>query len=369
MRRTSKDTEESARKITRRGLLLGAAQLGFMGVLGLRMRYMQVEQADEFRLLAEENRVNLRLLPPARGLIYDRNGVILAENEQNYRIVLVREDAGDVDQVLARLSQIIQLDPEELDRARREIFRRSPFVPVTVADRLTWEEFAEVSVNAPALPGISPEVGLSRHYPLGADFAHIVGYVGPVSDYDLNRLEDPDPLLQIPKFQIGKTGVESKLETTLRGKAGTKRIEVNAVGRVMRELGRVEGRPGANLQLTIDSALQNFVQARLGEESASAVVMDIEHGDILAIGSAPTFDPNKFVRGISVPDYAALTENPYRPLANKSVQGVYPPGSTIKMVTALAALDPRPLPKGIFLWISSSMPACGRRWASSFSAS
>ena len=245
MRRTSKDTEESARKITRRGLLLGAAQLGFMGVLGLRMRYMQVEQADEFRLLAEENRVNLRLLPPARGLIYDRNGVILAENEQNYRIVLVREDAGDVDQVLARLSQIIQLDPEELDRARREIFRRSPFVPVTVADRLTWEEFAEVSVNAPALPGISPEVGLSRHYPLGADFAHIVGYVGPVSDYDLNRLEDPDPLLQIPKFKIGKTGVESKLETTLRGKAGTRRIEVNAVGRVMRELGRVEGQARA----------------------------------------------------------------------------------------------------------------------------
>ena len=163
MRRSSRDTEESARRITRRGLLLGGAQLGFMGLLGLRMRYMQVEQADEFRLLAEENRVNLRLLPPARGLIYDRNGVILAENEQNYRIVLVREDAGDVDQVLARLSQIIHLDPEELERARKEIFRRSPFVPVTVADRLSWEEFAEVSVNAPALPGITPEVGLSRH--------------------------------------------------------------------------------------------------------------------------------------------------------------------------------------------------------------
>ena len=129
------------------------------------------------------------------------------------------------------------------------------------------------------------------------------------------------------------------MESDLRGKAGTKRIEVNAVGRVMRELGRVEGRAGANLQLTIDSALQNFVQARLGEESASAVVMDIEHGDILAIGSAPTFDPNKFVRGISVADYSALTENEYRPLANKSVQGVYPPGSTIKMVTALAALE------------------------------
>ena len=339
MRRTPRDTEESARCISRRGLVLGGLQVGVMGVLALRMRYMQVEQADEFRLLAEENRVNLRLLPPARGLIYDRNGVALAENEQIYRIVLVREDAGDVDAVLERLSRIITLDPEELQRARREIDRRSPFVPVTVADRLSWDAFAEVAVNAPALPGISPEVGLSRLYPLEADFAHIIGYVGPVSDYDLNRVEDPDPLLQIPKFQIGKSGVEDKLESTLRGKAGTKQIEVNAVGRVMRELGRQEGRAGANLQLTIDSGLQNFVQARLGEDSASAVVVDIPTGDILALGSTPSFDPNKFVRGISVPDYAELTGNEYRPLANKSAQGAYPPGSTFKMVVALAALE------------------------------
>ncbi|MCG6904676.1 MAG: penicillin-binding protein 2 [Rhodobacter sp.] len=339
MRRNPKDTEESARRISRRGLILGGLQLVFMGGLALRMRYMQVEQADQFRLLAEENRVNLRLLPPARGLIYDRNGVALAENEQNYRIVLVREDAGDVDAVLARLSELVRLDPEELERARREIARRSPFVPVTIADRLSWAEFAEVAVNGPALPGVTPEVGLSRIYPLAEDFAHVVGYVGPVSDYDLNRIEDPDPLLQIPKFQIGKSGVENKMESVLRGKAGTKRIEVNAVGRVMRELDRQEGRAGANLQLTIDSGLQNYVQARLGADSASSVVIDIETGDILALGSAPSFDPNKFVRGISVSDYGELTGNEYRPLANKSVQGVYPPASTFKMVTILAALE------------------------------
>ncbi len=339
MRRTPKDTEESARRITRRGLVLGGLQLGFMGVLALRMRYMQVEQADEFRLLAEENRVNLRLLPPARGLIYDRNGVVVAENEQNYRIVLVKEDAGDVDAVLDRLQRIVRLDPEEIERIRRETDRLSPFVPVTVADRLSWEAFAEVAVNAPALPGVSPEVGLSRIYPLAEDFAHLIGYVGPVSDYDLGQLENPDPLLQIPRFQIGKVGVESRMEEVLRGRAGTKRIEVNAVGRVMRELGRQEGRPGANLQLTVDSMLQNYVQVRLGEDSASAVVLDIKSGDVLAIGSAPSFDPNKFVRGISVADYSALTENEYRPLANKSVQGVYPPGSTFKMITALAALE------------------------------
>lgn len=339
MKRAPRDNDESARKVSRRALLLGGGQLAFMGVLGLRMRYMQVDQADQFRLLAEENRVNIRLIPPARGLIYDRFGDIIAENEQNYRVVIVREDAGDVDETIARLARLIELDPDDLERATKELKRLSPFVPVTIADRLKWEDLAKVAVNAPALPGVTPEVGLSRHYPLKEDFAHIVGYVGPVSDYDLGKLKNPDPLLQIPKFQIGKVGVETKLESNLRGRAGTLRIEVNAVGRVMRELERQEGIAGENLQLTIDSMLQNFVQARMADESAAAVVIDTQNGDLLAMGSSPSFDPNKFVRGISVADYGELTGNTYRPLSNKSVQGTYPPGSTFKMVTALAALE------------------------------
>ncbi|WP_099827384.1 penicillin-binding protein 2 [Oceaniglobus indicus] len=340
MKRSPKDTETSVRRITRRGMVLGSLQLGMMGVLGWRMRQMQVEQADEFRLLAEENRINMRLIAPARGLIFDRGGIPVAENTQNYRIVIVREDAGDVDAVIDRLRQLIYLDPDELERSLREMNRRSAFVPVTLTDQRSWEDIATVAVNAPALPGIIPDVGLTRHYPLGPDFSHIVGYVGPVSDYDLSRIEDKDPLLQIPKFQIGKTGVENKYERELRGKAGNKRIEVNAAGRVMRELSRDNGVPGANLQLTVDTNLQNFVEARLSlEESAAAVIMSPQSGDLLAIGSAPTFDPNKFVRGISVPDYKALTENIYRPLANKSVQGAYPPGSTFKMMVTLAALD------------------------------
>ena len=334
-----KDNEASARIISRRAILLGSGQLVFVGVLGLRMRFMQVEQADRFRLLAEENRVNIRLIAPARGLIYDRNGEVIAENEQNYRIVIVREDAGDIDAAIARLARLVELDPIDLERAAKELKRLSPFVPVTIADRLEWQDLAEVAVNAPALPGVTPEVGLSRHYPLGPDFAHLVGYVGPVSDFDLGKLDDPDPLLQIPNFQIGKIGVETKLESALRGRAGTLRIEVNAAGRIMRELDRQEGIAGENLQLTVDAGLQNFLQARLEGESASAVVMDTVTGDILAIGSTPSFDPNKFVRGISVADYSVLTEDNYRPLANKSVQGLYPPGSTFKMVTALAALQ------------------------------
>ncbi|SDI32247.1 penicillin-binding protein 2 [Aliiruegeria lutimaris] len=337
MRRPPKDTEESARRITRRGLVLGGSMLAFMSVLAGRMRYMQVDQAEEFRLLAEENRINIRLIPPARGLIFDRTGQPIAENVQNYRIVIVREDAGDLDETFAKLRTLVPLSDDDVERALREVRRRSPFVPVTIADQLDWEDVAEVAVNAPALPGVTPEVGLTRHYPLSADFAHVVGYVGPVSDYDLSKLEDPDPLLQIPKFQIGKIGLEAKREDQLRGSAGTKRIEVNAGGRVMRELSRQEGQKGADLQLTLDHDLQNFVNARLGSESAAAVVMDVNNGDILAISSAPAFDPNLFVRGISVKDYRALTENDHRPLADKSVQGTYPPGSTFKMVTALAA--------------------------------
>lgn len=339
MKRSGRETADSARRITRRGLLLGGAQVGFGGLLALRMRYMQVVEADKFRLLAEENRINIRLIPPARGELFDRNGAVIAKNDPSYRIIMVREDAGDVDAVIQRLAALIELNEEELARAMIEMKRSAPFLPITIADRISWEDISKVAVNAPALPGITPEVGLSRNYPLGPDFAHIAGYVGPVSDYDLSKIEDPDQLLRIPRFQIGKVGIEAKLEEQLRGVAGAKRVEVNALGRVMRELDRREGQQGATLQLTIDHQLQNYVQARLGQESAAAVVIDCQSGDILACASAPSYDPNLFVRGISVADYRALTENPYRPLANKAVQGLYPPGSTFKMVTALAALE------------------------------
>ena len=339
MRRTPKDTAASFRKISRRGMILGGLQVGFAGLLALRMRHLQVDQADEFRLLAEENRINLRLLPPSRGQIFDRNGRVIAANEPSYRITLVREDAGDVDAVIARLSMLVELDEDELNRALTEMKRSAPFLPVTIADRVGWDAISRVAVNAPALPGVTPEVGLSRIYPNADIYAHIAGYVGPVSERDLNRYEDPDPVLRIPRFQIGKVGVEAKYEDMLRGRAGAKRVEVNAVGRVMRELDRREGEAGSDLQLTIDTDLQDYVQARLGEESASVVVMDVETGDVLACASAPTYDPNKFVRGISVADYAVYRDNEKRPLASKTVQDAYPPGSTFKMITALAALE------------------------------
>ncbi|MEH7827153.1 penicillin-binding protein 2 [Gemmobacter denitrificans] len=362
MRRTPRDTEESTRGVRRRALLMGGAMAGFVAVLGARMRYLQIDQADQFKLLAEENRINIRLIPPARGLIFDRNGKLIAGNEQNYRIVITREDAGDVELVLKRLSQLIPLTQDEIDKTLKEVERRSSFVPIIVADRLSWEEFSKIALNAPSLPGVTPEVGLSRVYPRDTDFAHVVGYVGPVSEKDLEGIENPDPVLQIPKFQIGKIGVERWTEDLLRGRAGQKRIEVNHVGRVMRELERIEGDPGNDLRLTIDADIQNFAQVRLGEESAAMVAMDVETGDVLAIASGPSFDPNLFVRGISRKDYSVLTENDHRPLANKTVQGLYPPGSTFKMVTALAALQDGVITPGTGVYCPGHYEVGGRRF-------
>ena len=243
------------------------------------------------------------------------------------------------EEVLQKLSTIIPITQNEITHALGTMAKLRPWVPVTITENLDWAHVAVVAANAPSLPGISPIVGAYRQYPHPHEFCHIVGYVGPVSDYDLSKTEDDDPLLRIPRFQIGKNGVEARNEKTLRGKAEIKRIEVNSVGRVIREIDRKVGEPGKALQLTIDKDLQHTVLKRIEGESAAVVVMDIKSGDLLALASAPTFDPNKFVTGISVPDWKDLNENIYRPLANKTVSGTYPPGSTYKMVVALAALE------------------------------
>ncbi len=362
MRRPGRDTAQSQRLITRRGLIVAGAQALFMGGLALRMRYMQVEQADEFRLLADENRISIRLLPPTRGRIFDRNGIAVAENVPSYRITMVPEEAGDVDNVIARLAQLVELAPEELERARRDLREARGDTAVTIADRVSWDDISRVAVNTPALPGVAPEVGLSRRYPQIGDYAHIVGYVGPYAERDRDRIDAPEQLLRIPRFQVGKFGIEAAYENALRGKAGTKRVEVNVRGHVMRELERQEGQAGTDVQLTIDSGLQSYISARLAGESAAATVMDCETGDLLACVSSPSFDPNLFVRGISVPDYKSLLENKYRPLPNKAVQGVYPPGSTFKMVTVLAALEAGTIDAEETVYCPGHLEVAGRRF-------
>jgi penicillin-binding protein 2 len=328
-----------APRITRRGLMLLGIQAGVTGALGWRMRDLQITQNKRYRMLAEENRINMRLIPPARGIVYDRNGVALAINRQNYRVVMVREQAGDPEAVLARLATIIPLPSEDRARALREMEARSAFVPVVVAEHLSWDEVVRVSANTPVLPGVIAEVGLSRYYPDATHTGHVVGYVGPVSERDLAKLKDPDPVRQIPRFQIGKTGVEQRLEATLRGKAGNLNLEVSAAGRVMRELGRVEGTAGKDIRLTIDKGVQSFAMERMAGESAASVVIDVASGDIIACASSPGFDPNSFVFGISTGEWNGLMGDEYRPLSNKPVSGAYPPGSTFKLVVALAALE------------------------------
>ncbi|MEQ8354822.1 MAG: penicillin-binding protein 2 [Kiloniellaceae bacterium] len=329
------EDNERQRGFSRRGLLLGGAQVALLAGLAGRMYYLQVIEADRYKTLAEDNRINLRLLPPPRGRIVDRFGLALATNRQNFRVVMVREHAGDVEKVLNALSKLIALNEHDTKRVLREASRKSNFVPVTVRENLTWDEVSRVEVNGPELPGVTIEMGQIRDYPYADSMSHVLGYVAAVAEDDLTG----DPLLELPGFRIGKNGIEQKYDISLRGSAGTSHIEVNAYGRVIRELSRDEGKAGDELVLTVDGGLQTFAHQRLmGEQSASAVVMDVENGDVLSLASVPSYDPNAFNIGLTVKQWNDLINDPYNPLTNKAIAGLYAPGSTFKMVVALAAL-------------------------------
>jgi penicillin-binding protein 2 len=324
------------KSFSRRVAVLGGAKFLLLGVLAGRMYQLQVVDSKKYKTLSDENRINLRLLPPPRGRILDRYGRPLAINQENYRVTLVAEQVHDVDAMLDALSGIISLGDHERQRILREIRRRRGFVPVTVRENLDWGEVSKIEVNAPDLPGLSIEVGQSRSYPFSEEFAHVLGYVSAVSEKEI----DGDPLLELPGFKIGKNGVERIYDLNLRGKAGNSQVEVNAVGRVIRELSRQEGQPGDDLRLTLDRDLQKFAADRLKEmKSAAAVVIDIATGEIITLASVPGFDPNSFVTGLSSREWRALVNDPHMPLINKAVSGLYAPGSTFKMVVALAALE------------------------------
>lgn len=324
------------RLLTRRAAVLGGLKLAGLSALVGRLYYLQVVESARFTMLAEENRISLRLVAPSRGTIVDRFGAPLAMNQQNYRVVVVSERTRNIQDTLDKISKIVPLTDGDRRRVMRELHRKRRFVPVTVRENLTWEQVATIEMNTPDLPGVAIEVGEIRHYPEADATAHILGYVGAVSEAELNG----DPVLSLPGFRIGKAGMEKYHEKALRGTAGTSQLEVNAVGRVIRELSRDEGQPGREVQLTIDIGLQKFVQQRLGQEvSAAAVVMDVHTGGIYALCSHPSYDPNQFTMGISAELWEELLSNQATPLNNKAVAGQYPPGSTFKPVVALAALE------------------------------
>ncbi len=315
--------------------MLAAGNGILISTLAGRLYYLQVLESERYSTLADENRINLRLLAPPRGRIVDRLGRPLAVNRQDYRVFLIAEQANDVDATLRALGSLVEIGDSERKRVLKELGRKRKFVPVTVRDGLDWEAVARIEVNSPDLPGISIDEGQSRYYPYGETGAHVLGYVAAVSEAELTG----DPLLEIPDFRIGKAGIEKVYDLTLRGKGGSSEVEVNSVGRVIRELGRKEGQPGSDVTLTIDLDLQHLALDRLEGQSGAAVVIDVHTGDVLMMVSTPGFDPNAFNRGLSNEEWRTLITNPRAPLTNKAVSGTYAPGSTFKVAVALAALE------------------------------
>ncbi|WP_321397955.1 penicillin-binding protein 2 [Emcibacter sp.] len=322
---------------TRRASMIAGGMMVLSSALIGRMYYLQVVGRSQYELLADENRISLRLLSPERGKILDRYGNILAGNRVDYRVNLIPEQSESVEDTLNSLSDLVPLSEREQKRILKAIKRQRSFLPVAVAQNLDWETFAHVNVNIPDLPGIQPDVGTTRYYPQKGYLAHLVGYVGSVSEQDLGRSDDP--LLELPAFKIGKNGMERELEQRLRGEAGNTRVEVNALGRVIRELSRQDSKAGEDVRLTIDLDLQKYAAERVRDQSAAIVVMDVHNGDVLAIASTPAFDPNDFNLGISQKKWDELRNDIRKPMTNKTVSGQYPPGSTFKMIVALAALE------------------------------
>lgn len=318
-----------------RSLIVGIGKFVLLMIIIGRLYYLQVYQADRYKTLADENRISTRLLVPPRGLIYDRNGELIATNQQNFQALIVKEQTTDLQKTLDAFKKIMPLSEAEEERIKKEIKRKRSFVPIKIKDNLSWEEVGRIQLNAPDLPGIIIDEGLSRYYPYGEKMAHVLGYVSSVSEKD----EKDDPLLEVPGFKIGKSGIEKLFEKKLRGKGGNLKLEVNAYGRVMKEIERKDGIPGDRIDLTIDARLQEKAYDLFGEESGAAVLLDVHTGEILAFVSAPSYDPNVLSQGLNNEQWKELIQNEKKPLSNKAISGQYSPGSTFKIITALAGLE------------------------------
>ena len=326
---------DKGKVLLKRSLIMAGVKAFLLLCLIGRLSYLQVYQADKFKTMADENRISTRLLIPQRGIIYDRNDVVLATNEQNFQALIVAEQTTDVQSTLDAFKKIMPLSEAEEERIKRDLKRNKSFVPIKVKDNLTWEQVSEIQLNAPELPGIIIDEGLNRYYPYGEKMAQVIGYVAAVSEKDVKD----DPLLEVPGFKIGKSGLEKFLEHRLRGKGGILKLEVNAYGRVMKEIEETEGVAGEPIHLTLDARLQEKAYEAFGDESGAAVLLDVHSGEILAFVSTPAFDPNAFSRGLTHDEWQALVENEKSPLTNKAIQGQYSPGSVFKPLVALAGLE------------------------------
>ena len=327
------------KKFGRRSFLIGTSQLILVGLLIRQIRQIQLNESEKYRLLAEENRIDIEILPPLRGVIFDKKGTILAKNKENYRIKILRDKNINLPNVMENLSKLINISEERKIEIIKKLEKKRSNSSIIIAENLSWIEFKHVLVNLPSLPGIVPEVDLKRFYTKKELLAHLLGYVGVISRKDLKRISTDDPILQIQDFKIGKVGIEKGLDKYLRGQVGLGKFEVNASGKIIRKLAEEPSSSGKDIHLTIDSNLQKFSMLRIKEYSASAVVIDLSNGGIICMASNPSYDPNKFVEGISQKDWDILLQSKNQPLANKAISGNYPPGSTFKMIVAIAALE------------------------------
>lgn len=329
-----RDTKRTS-VFTRRALLIMGGQTAILGGLGIRLYQVQVQEGERYATLADDNRISARMIAAPRGRILDRHGTVIAGSRINWRALLVAEYTNNVPQTLENFSRIVPLSEYERARIERETSRRRRYIPVMVREFLSWEDMARIGVHAPELPGIVVDVGTTRIYPFGDRLSHIVGYVAPPNEADVAE----DPMLALPGLRVGRAGMERYHEPVLRGRAGSVQLEVNALGRVIQELDRKEGVQGDDVTLTIDSELQQIALKRLGDESASAVVMDCRNGEVLAMATNPSFDPSVFNSGVSQTQWREWTRDRRTPLINKATSGLYAPGSTFKMAVALAALE------------------------------
>ena len=343
---------ENARRFTsvhqsitfsRRMMLMGGAQATVGALLLGRLGWLSIKENEHYQLLSESNRVQLIIVPPRRGWIVDRNGKPIAINRSDFRVDIIPVQLEDPEPTLRTLAGLLKLDVEEVDRILTELKAADGYRPVQVAENVPFDEYAAVTVRLPELPGVQPMRGFSRFYPTGSAVGHLVGYVGAASakEYEAEK----NPLLITPGFKIGKEGLEKTLERRLRGTPGGQRVELTARGKLVRELEPKPDRSGNAVQLAIDSELQEYAARRLGEESGSCVILDCLTGDILSMVSMPAYDPNSFSDGIGRTEWKTLSEDPRRPLLNKVLNALYPPGSTIKPMGALAlqahGVDPK----------------------------
>lgn len=331
-------TEQAlADSFTRRALLLGGFQFGVAGLLLGRMAWLSIAEKAHYDQLAESNRVQSQIIPPRRGWIVDRAGKPIAINRTNFRVDLIPDRLQDPDRIIDELRALLSLDGEDIDRIKEALDRSPGYQPVPVAEDIPYERFAAISVREPDLPGVAPSSAYARAYPAGAAVGHLVGYVGPPSIEDYQRTHDP--LLITPGFKVGREGLEKTMEPWLRGTPGAKRTEVTAHGKLVAELTTRPEHMGHTLKLTIDAGLQDYAAQRLGTNSGAVVVMDVASGGLLAMASMPSYDPNSFSDGISRSEWAMLSADDHLPLTNKVLQGLYPPGSTVKPMVALALLQ------------------------------